>query len=115
MEDDENLFVLTEASTICISAPENPKIGDIWYDISTMNANIYTLEDTWITVDSDSIDLSRITFDRVMFEDDMPDPQELKRMCEEYPGLEKAYENFKTIYKMVEQDWRGKQDEEPPF
>jgi hypothetical protein len=23
--------------------------------------------------------------------------------------LEKAYENFKTIYKMVKQDWDGKQ------
>lgn len=45
----------------------------------------------------------------VEFEDTMPCPTELKRMCEEYPGLDKAYENFKTFYKLVEQDWRGKQ------
>jgi hypothetical protein len=37
-------------------------------------------------------------------------------MCKEYPALAKAYENFKTIYKMVHQDWKGKQkDDEFPF
>lgn len=65
----------------------------------------------WISIDG-TIDLSNITFDRVMFEDCMPDPEELKRMCEEYPALEKAYENFKIVYKMVHQDWRGKQDQD---
>lgn len=65
----------------------------------------------WISI-SDTIDLSNITFDRVIFEDHMPNPEELKRMCEEYPALEKAYENFKIVYKMVHQDWRGKQDQD---
>ncbi len=46
-----------------------------------------------------------------------PDFYKIKEMCAEYPALEKAYENFKTIYKMVEQDWVGKNkdDNNPPF
>lgn len=117
MEDDEEFSIdLTkiDGSTISITIPKEPSIGDVWFDTSSMDVNVFSGNHDWITItgDSDSIDLSRITFDRVMFEDDMPDPQELKRMCEEYPGLEKAYENFKTVYKMVEQDWRGKQDDQ---
>jgi hypothetical protein len=52
---------------------------------------------------------SEISINSVLFEDYLPDIKELERMCEEYPGLDKAYENFKTFYKLVEQDWRGKQ------
>lgn len=52
---------------------------------------------------------SEISLNSVVFEDYLPDIKELERMCEEYPGLDKAYENFKTFYKLVEQDWRGKQ------
>ena len=29
-------------------------------------------------------------------------------MCELYPALAKAYEQFKLIYKMTEQDYKGK-------
>jgi hypothetical protein len=42
----------------------------------------------------------------------MPSVAKVEDMCRDYPGLEKAYENFKTIYKMVEQDWIGKQKED---
>lgn len=120
------------------------KDEDFTFDISDLTINIgenYISDSDTITINmndyvGDTIDISSITtttldpaydvnldwastitFDRVMFEDDMPDPQEIKRMCEEYPALEKAYENFKTIYTMVQQDWKGKQDddEELPF
>lgn len=85
-------------------------------DITSMDGTISTIsidisDHSWISI-NDTIDLSNITFDRVMFEDRMPDPEELKQMCEEYPALEKAYENFKTVYKLVHQDWRGKQDQD---
>ena len=37
-------------------------------------------------------------------------------MCKDYPALEQAYEKFKTIYAMVHQDWKGKQnDDAAPF
>lgn len=115
MEDEDYYIVdLTDmdGSTTTITIPKEPNIGDVCLDSSTSSINVFSGNHDWVTITNDNtIDLSGITFDRVMFEDDMPDPQELKRMCEEYPGLEKAYENFKTVYKMVEQDWRGKQDD----
>lgn len=40
----------------------------------------------------------------------MPSLHEVEEMCKEYPALEKAFENFKTIYKMVEQDYKGKKE-----
>jgi hypothetical protein len=50
-------------------------------------------------------------------EKDLLDIKKIEEMCKEYPALEKAYDNFKTVYKMVEQDWIGKQkgDTDPPF
>ena len=99
---------ITDSDTISIDIS--------YYTVSTIDISdisTTTISDpTWDT-------LTGITFDRVMFEDDMPDPQTLKRMSEEYPALEKAYENFKTIYKLVEQDWKGKSksetDDDFPF
>ena len=37
----------------------------------------------------------------------MPDLQTVSQMCDHYPALNKAYENFKTVYKLVEQDYKG--------
>ena len=47
----------------------------------------------------------------------MPDVAKVEDMCNEYPALAKAYENFKQIYVMVHQDWVGKNkdDNDPPF
>lgn len=95
---------ILDSDTVTVNM--NDYVGDT-IDISSITTT--TINDsTWDT-------LTGITFDRVMFEDDMPDPQEIKRMCEEYPALEKVYENFKTIYKMVEQDWKGKNDNDEEF
>jgi len=43
-----------------------------------------------------------------MFEDKMPSISRIEEMCEHYPALAKAYEQFKLIYKMTEQDYKGK-------
>ena len=53
----------------------------------------------------------------VEFEDHMPEVSKIEDMCNDYPALAKAYENFRSIYAMVHQDWKGKQDAEdiPPF
>lgn len=42
-----------------------------------------------------------------VFEDCMPDVNRIKDMCKHYPALAKAFENFKTIYTMVDQDYKG--------
>jgi len=116
MEDDkEYLIDITEASTINITVPSNLSTGDIWLDTSTMSTNVYTDSYDWITItgDSGSINLDNITISKpVEFEDQMPTVAKIEDMCKDYPGLEKAYENFKTIYKMVHQDWQGRQDAE---
>ena len=75
---------------------------------STINTGTVTLEDShW----ADSI-----TWEQTEFEDFMPSVAKVEDMCKDYPALAQAYENFKTIYAMVHQDWKGKQeDDEAPF
>jgi hypothetical protein len=59
------------------------------------------------TINLDNIS-STFTFDNIEWKNSFPDFHTVEKMCEEYPGLAKAFENFKTVYKMVEQDWKGK-------
>lgn len=88
--------------SINISTIKDNKIGDVWIDTTTMN--------DCISID-DTINISGISIkDPVEFEDYMPDVAKIEDMCKDYPALEKAYENFKTVYKMVHQDWKGRQD-----
>jgi hypothetical protein len=48
------------------------------------------------------------TFEQKDFVDRMPLVSRIEEMCDEYPALSKAYEQFKLIYKMTEQDYEGK-------
>jgi hypothetical protein len=76
-----------------------------------------TISDGTYTLDTHAIDWNNITITPTMWEDCMPDPQKLKKMCEQYPALAKVYENFRTVYSMVEQDWKGnyEDDNDIPF
>ena len=80
-------------------------------DITTMDGSGITLTSS-SSVDWGSVDWGNITIAPVEFEDCMPDVAKVEDMCNNYPALEKAYENFKTIYAMVHQDWQGRQDAE---
>jgi hypothetical protein len=102
MEPDDYDIKIGDINTITISSSS---VGDIYFNVT--DNSLYTVNDNydWVTIDSIS------TLKGTLFKDHMPEPAELEKMCEEYPGLEKAYENFKTFYKLVEQDWRGKQKE----
>lgn len=42
------------------------------------------------------------------FVDSMPSLTRVKEMCEEYPALKIAYNKFVNIYKMCDQDYKGK-------
>ena len=46
-----------------------------------------------------------------LFENAMPNIDTINSMCNHYPALAKEYENFKTIYKMVEQDYKGNHED----
>ena len=81
-------------------------ISNITTSTSDSNSTI-TLDDThWA---------DGITWGQIEFEDKMPSVAKVEDMCCDYPALAKAYENFKTIYSLVHQDWKGKQDDELPF
>ncbi len=64
----------------------------------TSDTSTIVLPDYNITIDS----LGTEWIDRFPFLDDVLE------MKKEYPALEKSYENFQMVYKMVKQDWNGK-------
>ena len=45
------------------------------------------------------------------FDGIFPDYDRVQEMCKEYPGLEIAYRKFKEVYKMVKEDYDGKERE----
>ena len=45
------------------------------------------------------------------FDGRFPDYDRVMVMCKEYPGLEIAYRKFKEVYKMVKEDFDGKERE----
>jgi hypothetical protein len=79
--------------------------------IDTSNVSTITL-DTTDTIYSD------YTINTGMFE--TISVEQVKSMCEEYPALDKAWKNFKALYDMTLQDYKGKMkeqglDDEIPF
>jgi len=69
---------------------------------------------TGYTISSDdqiSFDWDNIKIVPTLWTETLPDVYTVNDMCEEYPALAKAYENFQTIYKLVEQDYKGKKED----
>jgi hypothetical protein len=84
--------------------------GDSMVDTVSVSDGTFTID----TNTSDSIDISWI-YDNMNI-----DPNQVEKMCEHYPGLEKAWRNFKAVYDMVKQDYEGKKkageiDDDIPF
>jgi len=101
MEFDDYKIDISTMADLSATTVSTVSPGSIWIDadkISVFNGT------TWV-----ENPCREISINDVVFEDFLPNINELKEMCEEYPGLDKAYENFKTFYKLVEQDWKGKQ------
>ena len=78
--------------------------------VSTDTVNISDI----IYSDNDQIsfDWSDISISPTLWTEVLPDVGTVNKMCEEYPALEKAYENFQTVYKLVEQDYKGKHEDD---
>ena len=108
MEDDDKIFTITIGPTDGLI-----NINDTMLTTS-YDSNVFAFDN--IT----SLDISNIRLDDtitttswtppVEWTDCFPDFNTVEQMCKEYPGLEKAFENFKTVYKLVEQDWKGKSE-----
>jgi len=87
-------------------------------DSSSTISNITTASidttafDDLISLDGD---LTITINDPVEFLDHMPSVAKVEDMCMDYPALKMAYDNFKTIYSMVHQDWVGRQEDDDPL
>tara|TARA_B100000900_G_scaffold415754_1_gene447033 strand:+ start:4718 stop:5047 length:330 start_codon:yes stop_codon:yes gene_type:complete len=94
--------------TISIAGSEYSTIVDPKFDTTyVLDSNISTC-----TVDLDTLQNEPYVFEDVVFADTLPDIHRVHEMCKLYPALNKAYEQFKLIYKMTEQDYNGKLKEE---
>jgi hypothetical protein len=115
MENDDYFVNITSIGS-STTLPSTANVGDIWLD--TSNNSILTYDSSqWITISSNDINIDTLSFPSpIEWEHEFPAFHKVEEMCKDYPALEKAYENFKTIYKMVEQDYIGKKrDEDSPF
>jgi len=103
--DSSDDYILTFDDTITI--------GDGTNYVTTNSSEWFTGNDT-ITVNLN--DDPTYTFNSwpgyELWKDCLPSIADVEGMCKEYPALEKAFENFKTIYKMVEQDYKGKKEDD---
>ena len=116
----DEYITMSDATTLTINTTDTLDL-DINHhynhtiDISTITTSTIDTSafDDLLSMDDISITLN----EPVEFEDHMPDVAKIEDMCNDYPALAKAYENFKTMYAMVHQDWQGRQDaeNEPPF
>jgi hypothetical protein len=61
--------------------------------------------------DNITFDWDNISITPTLWKEALPDVDTVNAMCNEYPALAKAYENFKTVYKLVEQDYKGKKED----
>ena len=77
--------------------------------ISTSTVNINDI--TTSLDDQISFDFDNIKIVPTLWTETLPDVDTVNAMCNEYPALAKAYENFKTVYKLVEQDYKGKKED----
>ena len=77
------------------------------YLTSTGSEYTFNMSDTTIGTDNTTItfDSSETTYSNIL--NNYIDPDRVKEMCEEYPALKKAWDNFYSIYKMVDQDYKG--------
>ena len=102
MNDDDITFEL-DTSTYTISGDT---ITDNWLSVGDITTTISGVSSTdTITIDTSS-DAGTIytVLDRFI------DPDEVNRMCEEYPALSKVWRNFKSVYDMTLQDYKGKKE-----
>ena len=83
-------------------------------DYLTNTGSEYTFNMSDITISSttDTITLDPGSSGEVYnILDNFIDPDQVEEMCKEYPALSKVWRNFKSVYDMTLQDYKGKKDE----
>ena len=79
--------------------------------ISGISTSTVNISDIISLDDQISFDFDNIKIVPTLWKEALPDVYTVNEMCKEYPALAKAYENFKTVYKLVEQDYKGKKED----
>ena len=87
-------------STMTISSNGNVGIGTI----SGSGSAGYTIG---------NVNASTFSWKNQEFVDAFPDYNRIEKMCKEYPGLAIAFEKFKTVYKLVKDDYDTTEDQRP--
>lgn len=118
-KDDNDIVILTGSSDPYTITFDDNMAGTT--SISTDSLTItdsdytFTLDDT-INIDNIiSGSTGSISVFGTEWIDHLPAMSVVKDMCQHYPALEKALENFKTVYKMVEQDYKGNHQDNDLF
>jgi hypothetical protein len=91
-------------------------MADSVYSVSGATDDTINISDGTFTIDTNSVDW----INSISIDDRRISPDEIERMCEHYPGLEKVWRNFKSVYDMCKQDYEGKKkageiDDDIPF
>jgi hypothetical protein len=114
--DEEFTITLSDGETIKLNSILDTS-GDITIDLNQHVASTsYAYDPGTLTLTSGNTDFSytigasdTITFDNIFATDfDSIKPDDVEKMCSEYPALEKVWRNFKSVYDMVKQDYEGK-------
>jgi hypothetical protein len=93
----------------------------------------YMSDDTWVTndgtftisLDDDTINISDLNISNTTagwhndfdsaWKNSYVDISEVEEMCKEYPAIERAWRNFKTVYDLTYEDYKSKKDDDLPF
>ena len=100
--DELGLGGLMEDDTITINLDDTYGATTTYWSNDTI-----TVSDPTFTVGIDMADTIDVNW---IWNNMNIDPDEVERMCKEYPSLEKVWRNFKSVYDMVKQDYQGKKD-----
>ena len=122
-KDDNDIVILTGSSD-----PYTITIDDNMAATTSISTDSLTITDSDYTFTlDDTINIDTINIDSIVsgstvstgfgteWIDHLPAMSVVKDMCQHYPALEKALENFKTVYKMVEQDYKGNHQDNDLF
>jgi len=86
--------------------------GDITYTYDTSTSNTITIGSGDYTFAGNDINYTIEGIDSCIpardFVTHIPSLEKIEKMCEQYPGLKKAYEHFVFAYKLTQQDYDGK-------
>lgn len=111
MNDDDTFTISYDDITVNLDSISNTGKYSITCDT---NVSDITFSNTYIDSISPTITIDTTTSDSGSIYnvlDTFIDPEEVDRMCKEYPALSKVWRNFKSVYDMTLQDYKGKKEQ----